>query len=723
MNVKTTHRSGGRLLVMGVLSILSMLAVLAPAAGAQESEPGVASDNPVFIDGGPMPGSANGMFFDADNNLWIANVFGRTITKMNPETGEILEVLGAELGIIGPDDVTVGPDGSLYWTDIVLSSVSKLTPDGELVNLVPPLGLQNANPITISEDGERLFAAGCYAESQGIFEIDPVNGGIVNTIRDGDPGCASNAMDFYDGQLWSPRVFEDRIVRVDVDTGELTDVTTGYAGPIAVKFNSEGELHAGSQGTGEVVRIDLTNPDLTANREVLATFPIGWIDNMAFDKDDRLYVSSASDGSVVEIEADGTVREVSPGLFTFPGGIGVIDDELVLGNSAQLIRFDKRSGDVLSIARSAAGFGDLPFMTSMATVGDEVIGMDLFFGELAIVDLDSASRKGSVPYVTPVDAHGYRGDVIVTSIATGDVALVSLDDPTDQTVLANVPAPTGVAGDDHDVYVASIATGQILQIIADGAVLETPTVIATDLVGPEGLTLYNGGTSLLVVESDAGRLTQVDLQTGDKSTVADGFNFVPGVAGILPFGWFNTVVTDGEAIFMNSGGDNVIHRFEICGGMTAEQAAAAGYNVIDESAATSGQTITGTAGKDWIIGSEFKDTILGKAGADVICARGGRDIVNGNWGPDMIYGGQDGDILRGGPGHDVIYGEHGWDLLFGGRGADMLNGGVGRDHLRGGRGVDTLTGGLNADRMWGGLGLDTCTDITDADKARSCRAA
>ena len=715
---------GGRVTRASIVAIvvaMSMVAAISPTAAAQEGPALVATTNPVLVDGGPIAGSTNGMFFDADNNLWVASVFGRTITKIDPETGEILETLDESDGVLTPDDLTFGPDGTMYWTEIITSSVNKRTPEGETVVLVEPGGLQNANPITLSDDG-RLFAAGCYAPSVGIFEIDPVEGGIINTVRDGDPGCASNAMDFLGDTLFSPRPFEDRVVSVDVDTGELTDVTTDWATPIAVKFNSEGELFAGAQGTGEVIRIDLDNPDVTANREVIATFPVGWIDNLAFDENDRLYVSSASDGGIVEILDDGEVRTVIPGVFTLPNGLGLFGDEIVTANSAQLLSFDKRSGNLNSVFRSAAGVGTLPFMTSVSTAGDHVVGMDFFFGELALIDRSTGTRAASAPMDGPLDALEHRGDLLVTDIATNTVQLVDIDDLAQRTTVAELPVPTGMTGDDNDVYVASLVTGQILQIIADGAVLEAPAVIATDLAAPEGITMHNGGTSILVVEGATGSLTQIDIATGNKQTVAAGLDLYSGNA-ILPFGAFNDVESDGEAIFVSVDRGNAILRFETCAGMTESQALAAGYTIDDRSAATSGQTITGGAGPDWIIGSESKDVIRGKAGGDAICSRGGRDMVAGDWGPDYIDGGQERDFLRGGRGNDTIIGGHGWDFLFGGHGMDVLDGGLGRDHLRGGRGSDTLTGGLSADRMWGGLGLDLCIDITNADSARSCQSA
>ncbi len=88
------------------LAAAAMVLLLAAAAPAQDAQ--------ILVQGAPLVGGANGMFFDADNNLYVANVFGQTISLIDPETGEILEQLGAADLVFFPDDVTVGADGSLY---------------------------------------------------------------------------------------------------------------------------------------------------------------------------------------------------------------------------------------------------------------------------------------------------------------------------------------------------------------------------------------------------------------------------------------------------------------------------------------------------------------------------------------------------------------------------------------------------------------------------------
>ena len=107
------------------------------AAGAMPAL-GAAHRDRVLVEGAPLVGGSNGMYFDADNNLYVAQVWGRSISKLDPETGKILEKLGPADSVFLPDDVTVAPNGTLFWTDPGLGTVFTRAPGGPSIPLYYP---------------------------------------------------------------------------------------------------------------------------------------------------------------------------------------------------------------------------------------------------------------------------------------------------------------------------------------------------------------------------------------------------------------------------------------------------------------------------------------------------------------------------------------------------------------------------------------------------------
>ena len=108
----------------------------------------------VLVQGALIRGT-NGIMFDSRDQLYIASVNEQEIIVMDPVSGEILERIGNENGVQGPDDLAFGPDGSLYWTDIYIGNVVRLSPTGVKTSQFVARGV---NPITFSDDG-RLFVA------------------------------------------------------------------------------------------------------------------------------------------------------------------------------------------------------------------------------------------------------------------------------------------------------------------------------------------------------------------------------------------------------------------------------------------------------------------------------------------------------------------------------------------------------------------------------------
>ena len=100
----------------------------------------------------------------------------------------------------------------------------------------------------------------------------------------------------------------------------------------------------------------------------------------------------------------------------------------------------------------------------------------------------------------------------------------------------------------------------------------------------------------------------------------------------------------------------------VCDGMTAAQAAAAGYTTHDHHDSAFAVIVVTGPGPDWIVGSPLNDILDSQGGNDSICGREGDDDLRGLSGDDTI---------------------------FGNRGRDTISGGVGVDEGDGGIGVDT----------------------------------
>ena len=515
----------------------------------------------VLVQGAPIHGT-NGIMFDSDDQLYIASLNGREIVVMDPETGEILDKLGTDLGIEGPDDLTFGPDGSLYWTALLTGEVGRLSPDGVKTGQMVAPGV---NPITFSDDG-RLFVALDFL-GDGLYELDPhliePPRLIVETLG------FLNAFDFGpDGLLYGPIWTMGKVVRIDVDTGEMNQVTDGIGIPAAVKFNSQGQLHVLDHLSGEVIRVNIESGD----KEVIAQLPPG-LDNLAFDSQDRLFVSHTSDGSIFEVLPDGTIRTVSPGGMINPGGIAVITrpdggESIFVADVNALREFDGLSGEELSVEHSWIGFpGSVMSPLTASPDGDDLVLSSWFANSVQVWDPETHTAvEEYLDFVVPLNAIRFQGDLVVAELGqeagAARVVRASGLDPSDRVTLADAEdglyVPSGLAATDDDLWVSDWVTGMVLQIVADGETLAEPVPVAMNLAFPEGMAVAWDG-SLLVVETGAGRLSRIDRLTGEVSIVEEGLAVsFPGVEGLPPTWGFNGVAASMSGTIYIGSTDNQI---------------------------------------------------------------------------------------------------------------------------------------------------------------------
>ena len=103
---------------------------------------------------------ANGLAIGPDGNLYVTSVLGSTISVINPESGEIVKTYGSDDGVIGPDDVDFFSDGSWFWTSIMTGQVAGFEMIGSFLVRTGDIRLHGISYGLISTTEEALEMTG-----------------------------------------------------------------------------------------------------------------------------------------------------------------------------------------------------------------------------------------------------------------------------------------------------------------------------------------------------------------------------------------------------------------------------------------------------------------------------------------------------------------------------------------------------------------------------------
>ncbi len=529
-----------------------------------------------LVEGAAVSGT-NGIDIGPEGNLYVASFVGQEIVVMNRNDGQIIERIGTESGVLSPDDLVFGPDGTLYWTDILTGFVGRMTPDGQQLGyqFVAP----GVNPITFSPDG-RLFVALDFL-GDGLYELDPnliepPRPMVVATEENPFPLGFFNAFDFCaDGRLYGPLFALGYVISVNVDPDnpvtsdpfndpnlDLRIVASGFKNPAAAKFGPDGLLYVLDQ-TGEVFKVNIE----TGEKTLFINCEPG-LDNLVFCADGVFYLTNADHGWVDEIQPDGQSRNISRGGLIAPQGLAVLagpnnEDVVFEADLYRLRQFNGSSGEQENNYKGflvPEGPESLILPMNLSRDGNNLVVSSWFSGAVQVWDPLANHVLESYAMGAPVDAVRFKDDIVVSDIGLGGVVWASDNSmilPIDN---INVFAPGGLATDGETLWVADWGTGIIWQISFEGNT-PTPVPVVFELSFPEGL-VYEEDGSLLVVETGASRLSRIDLSTGAVTTIVDGLELSgPALEGYPPT-WFFDGVDIGPSgdIYVSGAGANVIYR-------------------------------------------------------------------------------------------------------------------------------------------------------------------
>ncbi len=544
----TTNRM--RCFTAGLVLALVAATLVAPPAGAE------------VLASGNLPGTF-GLRFGPNGNLYVCTNAGLAVFDLIQ--GQMVDLIGPDRGVIGPEDVIFGPDGSMYWASMFTGMVGRMAPDGTVsTQMVGPM----VNSLVFSDDG-RLFVTEPWM-TDTLWELDPSFIDPPQQLGAGFGGL-KNPEFGPDGLLYGALMWAGRVVRMDVaDPANTTEVIADdIPGPFTARFGPDGMLYVVERSGFTVQRMDPANGSHSTYLEL----PFG-PDNIAFAPTGALFITSYTDGVVAMALPDGSIQEIVPGGLILPAGIAVqarADGESVfVGNLFSVREYDGGTGAVRSVERYRFPAVEFGGAVSVASAGENLVLSNFFppgGARVQIWDPAAGELVDDVSgFAAPMNAIGFGDDLIVVDmgIAEGEARVVRVGSG-GSTVLADVShqiyVPLGLAATADDLWIGDWLTGMIWQLIADGQVLAQPLPVAEGLSGPEGMAVDHDG-SLLVVEGGAGRVSRVRPATGAITPVASGLLLSSQGGGMLPpFGLINGIdVGPSGAIYVPGDLGNLVYR-------------------------------------------------------------------------------------------------------------------------------------------------------------------
>jgi sugar lactone lactonase YvrE len=463
-------------------------------------------DLQIFVAPSPFHG-VHGMDIGADGTLYAGDILGMTVHKVDIASGATAPVIGPPYG--AADDVKVGPDGTLVWTNINAGIIYGRDSGGTIREIAT--GLRGINTVGFHPDG-RLFATQPFGPN-ALYEID-LDGIEPPRIVLQPSGALNGFVIMDDGYLYGPQGQLGTVIRLDLETGDFSVLADGFHDPTGVKSDSKGTLYVNELATGTLYRL---NAD-TGEKSIVAQLSPG-NDNITISDDDLIYVSNFINSSIEEVNPKtGTVRDITRGKLSVPGGLAIGKDDdtewLYVADLFTTRRVNTATGEIEIVEKTVGMFSSA--YPSSVTINAEHLILSSWFGNaVTVLDLETFESVLTIRGLSvPHDAIELAdGTFIIAETGANRVVQMSNEGKLLKVVADSLEAPIGLVQVDEDtVYVTEAAAGTVSSIALGSG---QRTLISAGLSQPEGLSV-DGKGRILVIEARARSLARIDPTTGRK---------------------------------------------------------------------------------------------------------------------------------------------------------------------------------------------------------------
>jgi streptogramin lyase len=492
----------------------------------------------------------HGLAIDTQGRLLAGSVIGSNIWEVNRQTGAAKVRVPAPEG--QADDIAIGPKGEMAWTNYLMGMIRYRENDAAPMRVLAK-DLPGINSLDFDRRNGKLYASQVFM-GDALWEIDVTGANPPRLIRK-DMGGFNGFEVGPDGMLYGPLWFKGQVAKINPANGDLTVINSEFKTPAAANLDGKGNLWVVDTRTGELSRVELASGRKTVVKQLKPA-----LDNLAIAPDGTIYVSNMADNSVEAYNpATGELRTLTSGKVAVPAGIKVAGDSLWVADIFGFRQVNLATGTTTDVFRMQASDLEYPFAVGVSS--RQFALASWFTGTVQLIDRATLKTDTMLHgFKAPYDAIPMEdGSVLVAELATGSITRASGAEFKDRkTVASGLGGPVQmILGTDGHLYVTE-AAGKLTRIdLATGAKSE----VASGLLLPEGVAQTPWG-SLIVAETAARRLVEIDPSNGSRRTVADnlpiGLEAGPGMPP--PYVVTGLSVGPDGSIYMSADRNNAIYR-------------------------------------------------------------------------------------------------------------------------------------------------------------------